>query len=157
MITDIVEKWIEYSQLTWVEHLLTRTNTFGWYTIHLSIWVELCVTVPSGKGKLIPHLFSRIWSHPSFALPPVTSSRSRIFTRELKTVGVKKGGGNSTWNRKGFSSLWPLDCPNIHFTLDPYPKMLSLKQSSIKYPFLNLWYDSTRDLISRTISEHSTH
>ena len=29
----------------------------------------------------------------------------------------------------------------IHFTLDPYLIMLSVKQSSIKYHFLSLWYD----------------
>ena len=37
--------------------------------------------------------------------------------------------------------------------------MLSVKQSSIKYHFLSLWYDSTWDLnpVSQTIGEHSTH
>ena len=33
----------------------------------------------------------------------------------------------------------------LHFTLDPYLKMLSVKQDGIKYHFLNLWYDSTKD------------
>ena len=33
----------------------------------------------------------------------------------------------------------------FHFTLDPYPIMLSVKQGSIKYHFLSLWYDSTWD------------
>ena len=42
------------------------------------------------KGKLIPQMFSRIWSHPSFVLPPVISSRSCMFPRELETVGVKR-------------------------------------------------------------------
>ena len=31
----------------------------------------------------------------------------------------------------------------LHFTLDPYLIMLSVKQGSIKYHFLSLWYDST--------------
>ena len=37
--------------------------------------------------------------------------------------------------------------------------MLSVKQGSIKYHFLNLWYDSTWDWIqvSRAIGEHSNH
>ena len=37
--------------------------------------------------------------------------------------------------------------------------MLSVKQGGIKYYFLNLWYNSTKDwiLVSRTIGEHSTH
>ena len=37
--------------------------------------------------------------------------------------------------------------------------MLSVKQGSIKYHFLSLWYDSTWDwtAVSRTIGEHSTH
>ena len=33
----------------------------------------------------------------------------------------------------------------LHFTLDPYLIMLSVKQGSIKYHFLNLWYNSTWD------------
>ena len=33
----------------------------------------------------------------------------------------------------------------LHFTLDPYLIMLSVKQGSIKYHFLSLWYDSTWD------------
>ena len=37
--------------------------------------------------------------------------------------------------------------------------MLSVKQDSIKYDFLSLWYDSTWDWtqISRAIGEHSDH
>ena len=40
----------------------------------------------------------------------------------------------------------------LHFTLDQYLIMLSVKQGS-------LWYDSTWEwtLVSRTIGEHSTH
>ena len=30
----------------------------------------------------------------------------------------------------------------LYLTLDPYLIMLSVKQSSIKYHFLSLWYDS---------------
>ena len=29
----------------------------------------------------------------------------------------------------------------LHFTLDPYLIMLSVKQGGIKYHFLSLWYD----------------
>ena len=45
----------------------------------------------------------------------------------------------------------------LFFTLDPYLIMLSVKQGGIKYHFLSLWYDSTRDLtqVSRPIGEHS--
>ena len=44
----------------------------------------------------------------------------------------------------------------LYFTLDPYLIMLSVKQGSIKYHFLSLWYDSTWDWtkVSRTIGEH---
>ena len=35
--------------------------------------------------------------------------------------------------------------PLLHFTLDTYLTMLSVKQRGIKYHFLSLWYDSTRD------------
>ena len=33
----------------------------------------------------------------------------------------------------------------LHFTLDMYLMLLSVKQGGIKYHFLNLWYDSTLD------------
>ena len=44
-------------------------------------------------------------------------------------------------------------------TLDQYLIMLSAKQGCIKYRFLNLWYDSTRDWtpVSLTIGKHSNH
>ena len=47
----------------------------------------------------------------------------------------------------------------LHFTLDPYLIMLSVKQGGINYHFLSLWYVSTWDWtpVSRTIGEHSTH
>ena len=37
--------------------------------------------------------------------------------------------------------------------------MLSIKQGSVKYHFLSLWYDSTWDwtLIFQAIGEHSSH
>ena len=43
--------------------------------------------------------------------------------------------------------------------LVPYFIMLSVKQGSIKYPFLSLWCDSTWDWtqVSRAIDEHSNH
>ena len=31
----------------------------------------------------------------------------------------------------------------LHFTLDPYLIMLSIKQGGIKYHFLSVWYDTT--------------
>ena len=45
----------------------------------------------------------------------------------------------------------------LHFTLDPYLIMLSVKQGGIKYLFLSLWYDSTWDWtqVSWAIGEHS--
>ena len=115
-MTGIAGKWIEYSQLTWLEHLFTRTNTFWWYAIHLTIWVELCVTAPSEKDKLIPHLVSRIWK--SSFVHAATHNLvpfSYIYTRTQNSWG-QKGGGYSAWNRKGFSSLWPLDRPNSETT-----------------------------------------
>ena len=47
----------------------------------------------------------------------------------------------------------------LHFTLDPYIIMVSVNQSSIKYHFLSLWYDSTSDWtqVSRAIGEYSNH
>ena len=33
----------------------------------------------------------------------------------------------------------------LHFTLDMYLIMLSVRQGGIKYHFLSLWYDSTWD------------
>ena len=45
----------------------------------------------------------------------------------------------------------------LHFTLDPYLILLSVKQGGIQYHFLSLWYDSTWDWtqVSRAIGEHS--
>ena len=45
----------------------------------------------------------------------------------------------------------------LHFTLDPYLIMLSVKQGGIKYHFFSLWYESTwdRTQVSRAIGEHS--
>ena len=47
----------------------------------------------------------------------------------------------------------------LQFTLDPYLIVLSIKQGSIKYNFLSLWYDSARDWtpVSRSIGKHTTH
>ena len=59
---------------------------------------------------------------------------------------LRCGGG---WN--SFPGL-------LHFTLDPYLIMQSVKQGSIKYHFLSLWYDSTWDWtpVSQAIGKHST-
>ena len=45
------------------------------------------------------------------------------------------------------------------FTLDPYLIMLSVKQGSIKYHFLSLWYNSTWNWtqVFRAIVEHSNY
>ena len=47
----------------------------------------------------------------------------------------------------------------LDFTLDPYLIMLSVKQGSVMYHFLSLWYNSTRNWtqVSRAIGEHSNH
>ena len=47
----------------------------------------------------------------------------------------------------------------LHFTLDTYLIILSVKQRWIKYHFLSLWCNSTWDWtsVSRTIGEYSTH
>ena len=48
---------------------------------------------------------------------------------------------------------------SLHFSLVPYVIMLRAQLGGIKYHFLSLWYDSTRDWtpVSRTIGEHSTY
>ena len=45
----------------------------------------------------------------------------------------------------------------IHFTLDPYLIMLTVKQGGIKYLLYSLWYDSAWDWtqVFRAIAEHS--
>ena len=47
----------------------------------------------------------------------------------------------------------------LHFTLYMYLIMLSVKQGSIKYHFLRLWYDSSwdRTQVSRAVGEHTNH
>ena len=46
----------------------------------------------------------------------------------------------------------------LHFTLDAYLKLQSIKQWGIKYHFKSVWYDSTWDWtqVSQTIGKHST-
>ena len=116
LTVDLTRIFIYKDKHNWMVH-----NTF----------INMCVTDPLGKSKLIPHLFSRIWSHPSFraATRNLVMSRSRISTRELKTVGGQKGGGNSAWNRKRFSSLWPLDHPNTVHSKSSYDrgKLLNMR------------------------------
>ena len=47
----------------------------------------------------------------------------------------------------------------LHFTLDPFLIILSVKKRLIKYHFWSLWYDSTWDWtpVSRILGEHFTH
>ena len=47
----------------------------------------------------------------------------------------------------------------LHFTLDSYLILLSVKQGGFMYHFKSLWYDVNWDWnqVSRTIGEHSTH
>ena len=47
----------------------------------------------------------------------------------------------------------------LHFTLDTYLIILSVKQGSIKYHFLNLWFHSTWDwiLVSRAFGKQSIY
>ena len=60
-MTDIVVEKMNstHSCLDLNIYLQGRTH-IGWYTIHISIWAELCVTGPSGKGKLSPYFFRGI-------------------------------------------------------------------------------------------------
>ena len=47
----------------------------------------------------------------------------------------------------------------LHFTLDTYFILLSVKQGGIKYHLKIFWYDAIWDWtkVSQTIGEHSTH
>ena len=47
----------------------------------------------------------------------------------------------------------------LHFTLDTYFILLSVKQEGIKYHFKSIWYDTTWDwtYVSWTIGEYSAH
>ena len=47
----------------------------------------------------------------------------------------------------------------LHFSLDPYLIMVSVKHGGIKYHFLSLWYDTTWDWtqVSVASGEHSNH
>ena len=59
--------------------------------------------------------------------------------------------------KEGCNSI-PWIAPHYPWSV-PYNEMLSVKQGGIKYHFLSLWYNSTRDWtqVSRAIGEHSTH
>ena len=86
----------------------------------------------------------------------------------LKTKFLKKKSSLSTYKSKVgslFDSLLHQGVGEgatpfpglLHFTLDLYLIMLSVKQGGIKYHFLSLWYDSTWDWtqVSQAIGEHS--
>ena len=47
----------------------------------------------------------------------------------------------------------------LYFILDPYLILVSVKKEGIKYYFLSLWYDLTRDWtqVSQAICKHSNH
>ena len=45
----------------------------------------------------------------------------------------------------------------LHFTLDTYLIMLSVKQGGTKYHFVSLWYDSTRGLNPGLPDHWQTH
>ncbi len=57
------------------------------------------------------------------------------------SIATTRGGGKGTTPFLGL----------LHFTLDPYLIMLSVKQGGIKYHFLSLWYDSPR-LLANTLT-----
>ena len=110
-MTDIVEKWrvltVDLTR-TFIykdKHILVVHNTFinmGWAVCHSSL-----------RKRLINSTFVLRILKSSF-IPAATHNLvpfSCIYMRTQNSRGQKEGG-NSAWNRKGFSSLWPLDRPN---------------------------------------------
>ena len=70
-----------------------------------------------------------------------------------RSRGWPDGSLFDSYYTKGATTLLGL----LHFTLDTYLIILSVKQGGIKYHFLSLWYDSTWAWIqvSQAIGEHS--
>ena len=80
--------------------------------------------------------------------------KSYMFIYKVSKKKVKLSPFSWGWPKGSFSIATTLrsreghySFPLIaHFTLDPYLIMLSVKQGSIKYHFLSLWYDSTWEI-----------
>ena len=94
-------------------------------------------------------------------LPELTASAidHKIDIVEVKLATIVEGDPKAPFSiattprcRGGRYSFTQL----LHFTLDSYLIMLSVKQGGIKYHFLSLWYNSTWDCtqVSRAIGEH---
>ena len=75
-------------------------------------------------------------------------SWTRLFAFKKKLVTVFKGNPEAPFSVATTRGVRKGDTPFpglLHFTLDTYIVMLSVKQVGIKYHFLSLWYDSTWD------------
>ena len=81
---------------------------------------------------------------------------NRDLTQVSQAIGEHSNHYANTQEKNRIHLLSP---ELLHFILDPYLIMLSVKQGSIKYHFLSLWYDSNRDLtqVSQDIGENSNH
>ena len=71
----------------------------------------------------------------------------------------KVGNHSQRWPKGPPFSIATLFPELLHFTLDPYLIILSVKQGGIKYHFLSLWYDSIWDWtqVFWAIDKYSNH
>ena len=86
------------------------------------------------------------------------SMTTSFFIYKIKVVDRSQGWPEGSLINCYYIEVYGVTTPSpglLHFTLDPYLIILSVKQSGIKYHFLSLWYDSTWDWtqVSRTIGE----
>ena len=80
----------------------------------------------------------------------LTKFYSSVLINANNTCISKVGNLGREWPEGSFSIATTPRCRGgcysfsglLHLTLDPYLIMLSVKQGSIKYYFLSLWYDS---------------
>ena len=108
LITDLVEeKRIEYSQFDLMRTFIYKGQTHLDGTKYINQYGLSCVSQLSQEEVILFHIgfpnlkssfvHAAIWNFVLFS----------YVHKRTQTVRGQKGGGNSAWNRKGFSSLRP--------------------------------------------------
>ena len=130
-------------------YIYTYTHTLISLSLYIYIYIHTHI-------DLYIHIYIYIYMDGLGGFQP-TPQQSKV---KLATIveGVPKAPFSiaTTSRCRGGCYSFPWIAP---FYLDPYLIMLSVKQWSTKYHFLNLCYDSTWEwtLVSQAIGKHSTH
>ena len=91
--------------------------------------MDIMNVLHTGMNMSLSHI--HVWVCNSYKLATIVEGDPKA----PFAIATTRGIGKST---TPFAGL-------LHFTLDPYIILLSVKQGGIKYHFLSLWHDSTWD------------